>query len=437
MIDNSYFLDELKQLLSEEKYNLFLDVLDKPMAKALRINTKKTDYDFLNQYFDLSRNCVFDNNTYLIDSESKLGNHPFHNSGLYYLQEPSATSAVNALEVEEDDYVLDLCGAPGGKSTQILNRLSENGFLLCNEYDKKRANTYLSNLERWGYDNYMLTNSSTLSLCTQLVGVFDKVLVDAPCSGASMFKKYPETVKDYNLKLELACQKRQLEILDNAYLTLKENGILVYSTCTYNKYENEDVIEKFLDKHSDMQLVDTGLAFGEKGFDSCQLTTRIFPYHGGEGHFIAKMIKRSAIKPVKLKRLEFGKNKLVDEFIEENLKQNIKYTIISDKVYCSSEKLLALNSNIIRSGILLGTLVKNRFEPAHHGYISYHFDKQLQLDDKKDVIDFLSGNCINKKGYKGYIQVTYKNQPLGFVKGDGIVLKNHLPKGLRISQVMI
>ena len=252
-----------------------------------------------------------------------------------------------------------------------------------------------------------------------------------------MFKKYPETVKDYNLKLELACQKRQLEILDNAYLTLKENGVLVYSTCTYNKYENEDVIEKFLDKHSDMQLVDTGLAFGEKGFDSCRLTTRIFPYHGGEGHFIAKMIKRSAIKPVKLKRLEFGKNKLVDEFIEENLKQNIKYTIISDKVYCSSEKLLSLNSNIIRSGILLGTLVKNRFEPAHHGYISYHFDKQLQLDDKKDVIDFLSGNCINKKGYKGYIQVTYKNQPLGFVKGDGIVLKNHLPKGLRISQVMI
>ncbi|MGN1398921.1 MAG: RsmF rRNA methyltransferase first C-terminal domain-containing protein [Erysipelotrichaceae bacterium] len=437
MIDNSYFLDEMKQLLSKEKYELFLASLDKPLAKALRINTKKTDYEFLKEHFDLSKPCIFDKNTYLIDSDSKLGNHPFHNSGLYYLQEPSASCAVNALDVKADDYVLDLCGAPGGKSTQILNRLGPDGFLLCNEYDKKRANTYLSNLERWGYDNYLLTNSPTGSLCPQLRAVFDKVLVDAPCSGASMFKKYPLTVNDYCLKLELACQKRQLDILENAYVALKENGTLLYSTCTYNRYENEDVVEMFLSKHSDMILVEANVPGKEKGFDREGLTARIFPYQQGEGHFVAKMIKTAKTSPAKLKRLNFSKNKLVDQFIEENLKMPLNYTIISDKVFCSKEKLITLNSNIIRSGILLGTLEKNRFEPAHHGYLSYHFDKQLNLTDKTDVTAFLSGNSITKKGYKGYIQICYLNQPLGFVKGDGSTLKNHLPKGLRIAQAMI
>ena len=432
MLDNPYFIQEMKTLLSSSDYDKFVDCLDKPMYKALRINTLKSDHDFISEYISLNEKSAFDENTYLISSEEKLGKHPFHIAGLYYIQEPSATMAVNALDVKGDDFVLDLCAAPGGKSTQILNRLSKEGFLVSNEYDKKRANTLLSNLERWGYDNYLLTNNDAKTICEQLEGVCDKVLVDAPCSGASMFKKYPETVKDYNLNSELACQKRQLEILSEAYKALKQDGILVYSTCTYNLYEDEQVVEKFINEFSDMQLVDTGLSCGQKGYDPQGLTRRCFPFNGGEGHFVAKFIKKGEQAKRKLKTFSFFKDKLVDEFIEQNCYSKLAYTIINNKVYCSNKPLLKLNANCYRSGILLGEIIKNRIEPDHHFFITYTDLKNVceLTDEQLDI--YLSGRSLFVDNIsKGYVQLRYKNVPIGFGKSDGKQIKNHLPKGLR------
>lgn len=432
MLDNSYFLSEMKEILSENDYQRFVLSLDEPMYKALRINTLKTDHKFLSQYISLNEKSDFDENTYLIGSDDKLGKHPFHIAGLYYIQEPSATMAVKALDVKEDDFVLDLCAAPGGKSTQILNRLSSNGFLVSNEYDKKRANILLSNLERWGYDNYLLTNNDAKSICEQLEGYCDKILVDAPCSGASMFKKYPETIKDYNLNSELACQKRQLEILSEAYKALKQDGILVYSTCTYNLIENEEVVEKFTKMFTDMQLVDTGLVCGQKGYDKNGLTRRCFPFNGGEGHFIAKFVKKGLQEKRKLKKMSFSSNRLVDQFIKDNYKGKLKYTIINDKIYCSEKPLLKLNANIYRSGILLGQIIKNRIEPDHHFFISYKdFKNTYELSDE-ELKTFLSGQSLFVNTNRGYVQLCYKNVGIGFGKSDGKQIKNHLPKGLRI-----
>lgn len=438
MIENEFFWNEMKQMLSESEYELFEQYFDKEMYKALRINTKKATYDFLNKYISLGSICPFDNNTYFLSNDDKLGNHPFHIAGLYYIQEPSATTAVNALDVKEDDFVLDLCAAPGGKSTQILNRLGKNGFLVSNEYDKKRANILLNNLERWGYDNYILLNGDSENICSQLEGCCDKILVDAPCSGASMFKKYPESIKDYNQKNVNYCQKRQLEILQQAYKALKQNGTMVYSTCTYNLTENEDTIDKFCQMYPDMQLVDTGLSCGQKGYDVEGYTRRIFPFNGGEGHFIAKLIKNGEQKSKKLKYHKFSSNKIVDKFLKDNYLGLLNYTIINNRIYCSDKPLLELKGNIYRSGILLGEIIKDRIEPAHHFFITYSDFKNIyNITDKNELNKFMSGQSLPIKDYYGYVQIRYENIPFGFGKADGKQIKNHLPKGLRVAQAYL
>lgn len=267
LMDNSYFLQELQNLLNQQEFDAFIRSFSNPLYRSLRINRLKADYHKISEEIELKGKTLFDEDTYYIDSEDRLGKHPYHLAGLFYLQEPSATMAVNALNLEEGDWVLDLCAAPGGKSTQILSKLNRTGFLLSNEYDRKRANTLLSNIERFGCDNYLITNNKVADLCVNLLSVFDKVLVDAPCSGAGMFKKYPDSLTEYNHNTVMANQKRQLQILDYAYLALKEGGILVYSTCTFNSYENEEVVRLFLEKYPDMQLIDTGLNCGQAGFD--------------------------------------------------------------------------------------------------------------------------------------------------------------------------
>ncbi len=433
-MNNNYFIEELKELLTKEEFDAFIKTFDAEIYKSLRINTLKANYKIISEEISLKEKTVFDNDTYYIDSEDKLGKHPYHLAGLFYLQEPSATMVVNALDIKEGDYVLDLCGAPGGKSTQILTKLKKTGFLISNEYDKKRANILLSNIERFGIDNYLITNNTVEDLCPKLLGLFDKVLIDAPCSGASMFKKYPNTIYDYNHNMVIANQKRQLNILDYGYLTLKEQGILVYSTCTFNKYENEEVVKLFLEKYPVMQLVDTNLTCGQAGFDKQGLTRRVFPYQGGEGHFVSKFIKTSKSKETKLKTLPFSKNKLVDDFIKENLNQEINYTIINNKIYVSSKNLIDLKANILRSGILMGEIVKNRIEPAHHFFISnFQFKKVYNTTDFDVISKYLSGLSIMVSGYKGYVQVCYKGIPIGFGKGDNQQIKNKFPKGLRVT----
>jgi NOL1/NOP2/sun family putative RNA methylase len=431
-MNNSYFLKEMKEMLNELEFEKFVNSFSDPLYKALRINRLKADYQTISDEIEIKEKTAFDEDTYYLQSEDRLGKHPYHLAGLFYLQEPSATMVVNALDIKEGDWVLDLCAAPGGKSTQILSRLNKTGFLLSNEYDKKRANILLTNIERFGCENYLLTNNDVEDLCPKLLSVFDKVLIDAPCTGAGMFKKYPDKMAEYNFNAVIANQRRQLYLLEYGYLTLKENGILVYSTCTFNKHENEEVVRLFLKKYPDMKLVSTNLSCGQTGFDEKGLTRRVFPYQGGEGHFVSKFIKTSSTDCIKLKTLSFSQNKLVDKFIEDNLKEKVNYTIINTRIYVSRKELLNLKANVLRSGVLLGKIVKNRVEPAHHLFISdYQFKRVYDTTDSKIINDFLTGLSIMEKGYKGYVQICYKGIPVGFGKGDGQQIKNKFPKGLR------
>lgn len=436
---NEYFLNEMKNLLKDE-YDAFLKTQDDEMYRGIRINPARTSIDELRQYFDIGEKTPFDENTYYLTSEEKLGTHPFHLGGLYYLQEPSATAAVNALSIQENDKVLDLCAAPGGKSTQILSALNQTGFLVSNEINAGRAETLAGNLERWGYDNYVVTSMETGQLCSQFEGYFDRILVDAPCSGASMFKKYPESVYDYTERNVLACSYRQLEILDNAYKALKEGGTLVYSTCTYNQTENENVVLQFLKNHQDCSLLDTGLKCGRKGIEFEDLDvsklTRIFPMDGGEGHFICKMVKNSSSNTSKVRSIPFSHDKTVDDFIKKNMKTGVRYTLINDRIYASTGYLIDFKGRILRQGIPMGTIVKNRVEP-HHGFFTAIMNENSFMNrheaDDSEINKFLLGESI-PSGEKGYVQICYKGHPVGFGKGDGRQIKNHLPKGLRLKQ---
>ena len=439
---NQYFLQEIKTLFKDE-YEDFIATADRPMYRSLRVNPLKTTAEFLKDSgIEFGELTPFDSNTYYLDTENKLGNHPFHNAGLYYLQEPSATAAVTALQVRENDFVADLCAAPGGKSTQILNRLKGTGFLWSNEINWKRCQVLLSNLERWGYSNYLLTNLDTAEIANNVSGFFDKVLIDAPCSGASMFKKYPESVNDYNEANVIACQARQLEILENGYKILKKEGIIVYSTCTYNLIENEECVYKFLQKHPDMELVDTGLDCGRRGLPykdlNTRLMTRILPMDKGEGHFICRMQKHGNSVERKPAFYTSVKDKTVNEFLKQYGIET-EYYIKNDVVFTTSYPFM-IKSGSIRNGAVLGNLLKGRFEPHHNIAtcleISSQFSQRYDIDSHKQLEAYLRGESIPVRGYKGYVLITYQNVPLGLAKGDNRQLKNHLPKGLRIQNVL-
>lgn len=440
---NLVFLKRMNDMLGSE-YDNYLKTLEEPLYRGLRVNTLKTTTKELETYLSFPFiNTPFHRNSYYIDSKVRsLGNHPAHLCGLFYMQEPSASSAVEILDVKKGDWVLDLCAAPGGKSSQIASALNHQGFLLSNEIDKKRANILLSNLERLGIYHNMVVSSSPDILCPQLQGCFDRVLVDAPCSGEGMFKKHDKAIDAWSEEHVQTCAKRQLHILESAYLTLKKEGVLVYSTCTYATEENEAVIANFLNKYPDMELVPTNVEFGRVGFPYDNLNheyvRRIFPMDQGEGHFIAKMVRRSENIEPALNYMPSNKPpKEMEVFLSEYGEVLPKHiNIQKDQVYISNLPFIKLkNAIVLRQGTQLGTMMKNRLEPHQHFYTSQLFNKRrvYELKDEEELKCFISGNVLNVENIKGYVAILWNGHILGFGKGDQFMIKNKYPKGLRIN----
>lgn len=432
------YLERMRDYLQDE-YDEFLTTIDKEMYKGLSVNTTKCSSSFVEENFPYELTpSSFGENCYLFDANVKAGSHWTHLAGLYYLQEPSAASVVKALDIQEGDWVLDACAAPGGKSHQIACALNNTGFLLSNEIDPKRANILLSNMERCGVGENMITCSPLERLAPQIQGVFDKVLVDAPCSGEGMMKKHELASVEWSVENNLACQKRQLRILDEAVSCLKEGGILVYSTCTYAIEENEAVIYEFLKRHPEMELLDGGDHVKRSGLPYKDLDVskvrRIYPMDGGEGHFFAKMRKKGGMKTSALKYKKVKKiSPLAIEFIKEQSDLSLNLIEINNKVYARKEMFLDLDVNVLRQGIYTGEVVKNRFEPHQHFYMSSllmpHYRHVIDMN-KEEAQLFLSGNVFPYE-QKGYVCCSYKHIPLGYGKGDGTQIKNKYPKGLR------
>lgn len=432
------FLQQMRALLGSE-YSEYVQSLEQPLYKGITKNKLKHSNVSLERSFDL-RQSPFSQDSYYAKT-AVSGCHPLHKAGLFYMQEPSAASAVSILDPQQEDWVLDLCAAPGGKSAQIASALQHTGFLVANEYVSKRAMVLVSNLERMGVQEAMITNASTNLLCRAMMGCFDKVLVDAPCSGEGMMKKHDLASQEWSIANVEACAKRQREILSDAYLALKQDGILVYSTCTYNQIENEAIVFAFLNKHPDMELIDCDVTFGRSGIPYKDLdimkVRRIFPMDEGEGHFIAKFKKHGEQPKVKLK---FQKAKPVDSQIEAFIKLFLPMPSYAyehnQKLYIKNSPFIELEKiHILRQGILVGEMIKHRLEPHHHFFMTvdgYKHTPCIVPLDEEEVLHYYRGNVLLKSVCKGYVALAYQGVVVGFGKSDGTYIKNKYPKGLRL-----
>lgn len=438
------FLIKMQTLLGDE-YEDFLKCCEGENYRGLRVNTLKYTFEKLNSAlgFQLRKTPFFKNGAYLPENFTSPGNHPLHHAGAFYIQEPSATSAVTVLAVEKGDRVLDLCAAPGGKSTQIAGDLMGTGLIWSNEIVKSRANVLLSNFERMGVANGVVSCCHPEVLCSQLEGYFDKVLVDAPCSGEGMFRKNSKAQEQWTQEHSQACGNRQLQILESAKTALKPGGVMVYSTCTFSREENEDVIRQFLQKNPDFELIEPSVDFGRR---TMEYAVRIFPMDGGEGHFIAKLRKKPRENYFSVPEISDGglsktEQNNAESFLGEIIKNPAKLgriEKIGDKLYASTFDIPKVKEvQILRKGVLIGEIKKNRIEPCHHMFMTLKkedFINCVDLDLKDPRTEsFLHGEEIQVDlSLKGYTAVCIDGVSCGFGKASMGRLKNKYPKGLRI-----
>lgn len=431
----------MKSLLGDE-YNEFLKYYESENFRGLRVNTVKCSSDKLKALLDFELvQTPFCKEGYYIPSDvMSLGNNPLHHSGAFYIQEPSATSAVEMLSVEQGDFVLDLCAAPGGKSTQIGAKLNGTGLLWSNEIVKNRANILLSNIERMGIYNAVVSNCHPDILCEKLANRFDKVLVDAPCSGEGMFRKNSDAQIEWNEEHVKSCAERQLLILNSAKHALKNGGVMVYSTCTFSYEENEGVITQFLKENPDFELEDANVAFGRP---TLEYARRIFPMDGGEGHFTARLRKKGDCHKTIISDIV---NKNTDSKILDFYDSLFLNRPFGDNIKVVKDKILILPRNynfdikglsVLRAGIILGEILKNRIEPHHSSFMSAKADEcvsSVDLDvNCNEIKAFLHGEEISvPDNIKGYTAVCVNGITTGFGKASNTRLKNKYPKGLRV-----
>lgn len=455
------FLAKMKTLLGPEFAGFYETYIDQPF-KALRVNTLKISAGELADIVPFTLEPVgWAPQSYYYTENDQPGKHPYHMAGLYYIQEPSAMAVANVLGTMPGDRVLDLCAAPGGKSTQTAAMLQGEGILVANEIHPGRVKILAENLERFGVRNAVVTNEEPQRLADRFPVFFDRILVDAPCSGEGMFRKDPVACQEWSPENVLMCAGRQKSILNQAAIMLKPGGYMVYSTCTFAPEENEGVIAEFLEQHSDFNLQDiAGIpgsspgrpewASGRADLTRC---VRLWPHKiSGEGHFIALLRRNEdnySLSEGTKRETNSRKNRdTVKEqenfndyyaFAQENLKitPKGKFTLYGDNLYLVPEKLPELNGlRVIRPGWHLGVFRKNRFEPAHALAMALAKDQFKNVinfkSDNKEIKAFLQGETLNIEVPKGWVSITVDGYPLGWGKSDGQRIKNHFPKGLRI-----
>ncbi len=375
--------------------------------------------------------------------EKLPGNHPFHLAGLYYSQEPSSMCPGEAMPLEDGDIILDLCAAPGGKSTHIASRM-RGGFLVSNEIHPKRATVLLENIRRMGIANCAVTNEDPKNLEKKFPQFFDKILVDAPCSGEGMFRKEKAAVEDWSVNHVLSCAVRQKSILTSAVKMLRPGGMLMYSTCTYAPEEDEGVCEYLINELGLELIPMEGLSMLEMGrgeYINSSLdfspSRRAFPHKiDGEGQFLSLFKKLGSSSPTVFSHRspDFP---LWEEFARENLCRKPEGTLIAygGRLFCQSVAVDFSGIRTLSPGLYLGDLKKNRFEPSQAlatALSREDFCRTLELSpDTPELFAYLRGEEI-AADVKGWCIVTCSGFPLGWGKGSGGRLKNKFPKQLRL-----
>lgn len=465
------FLERMRQMLGEE-FPAFVASYDMEKFQALRLNRLKINLDGKDATELLTQESPFGlrpvpwaRDGFFYEKEAQPGKHPFHSAGVYYIQEPSAMAPAGFLDVMPREKVLDLCAAPGGKSTQLAAMMEGRGLLVCNEIHPARAKILSENVERMGISNAIVTNETPANLAEHFLGFFDKILVDAPCSGEGMFRKNEEACDEWSLENVENCAARQDEILDCAARMLAAGGRLVYSTCTFAPAENEGSISRFLDRHPEFSLIPIEKDdFGE-GCDGKQeflagavegigKTLRLWPHRiHGEGHFAALLQKAGVHETAgDLECMEsvgkdlapyqdFVKETLLSNNLRECLQGDVrggKFLKFGDNLYLAPHLAPDLNGmKVLRPGLHLGEMKKGRFEPSHALALALRPDKakhvfDMQADDPK-VLAYLNGQTFPAEGEKGWYLICVGGFSIGWGKLAGGIMKNHYPKGLRVN----
>lgn len=478
------------QLQLGSEYEAFIEGLDGQRYKALRVNPLKGGLpprESRERFLTLSpwqlTPVPWEENGYYY-TEDGPGRHPYHEAGVYYIQEPSAMAPVAFLGVKPGERVLDLCAAPGGKTTQIAGRMQGKGLLVSNEIHPARAKVLSENVERMGIRNCLVVNESPEHLAELFPDYFDRILVDAPCSGEGMFRKNENAGEEWSPENVKLCANRQDSILDCAVGMLRPGGRLVYSTCTFAPEEDEGSVSRLLRRHPELRIADpveclTDVAAGdiaayqsgadklaqwgfapgredwmEKPAPDISRTLRLWPHKlRGEGHYLAVLQKDGEPTAGEVRSL-YGTERGIPEkdcreyleFAADTLRERPEglYLRFGEQLYLAPKGMPSLKGlHVLRPGLHLGTLKKNRFEPSHALALALDPDQvrrsyavspergQTGESGMPEAAAYLGGQTFTAQGDKGWYLITVDGYSLGWGKLAGGVMKNHYPKGLR------
>ncbi len=439
--------------LEELDFDAFCAALDAPAVRGLRVNPLKTDSDTLLPLLPFPATPISYIRGAYYATEEKVGALAAHHAGMFYMQDPSAMCAVAAAELKSGRTVLDLCAAPGGKSTQLAAAIVPDGVLVSNEYVSARCRILQGNIERLGVQNTVVTNLSSDVLAAFYGAYFDLVVADVPCSGEGMFRKYEAASEEWSEENVALCAVRGREILENAAACVKPGGRLLYSTCTFSLEENEHNVDAFLCAHSEFSLVPVAreiaeITAGGINFVGCvhdmTLCRRFYPHLSrGEGQFIA-LLQKSSEGHASAPQNGFGTPlskkdaQTVWDFLEDSLLELPRGQLLQwrDVIYLAPDAPAPAHG-VFAAGVCVGTLQKGRLLPHHHFFSAYGklFRRALSLKEGDARIErYLHGEEIDVPELRetgGFAAVLYEGAPLGGGKAVNGRLKNHYPKGLR------
>ena len=444
------FEERMKRLLGDDFIKYEAELENKPV-KAFRVNTDKINLEKFQQLNIFGGEKVpYVENGYYLNFE-KVGNHPYHHAGLLYVQEPAAMAPAECVEINPDWCVLDMCAAPGGKSTQLKNKLGENGVLVSNEIIPSRCKILTGNIERLGLKNTVVTCMDTDRLASLFPNTFNLVMVDAPCSGEGMFRKEEIAVDEWSEQNVLMCAKRQADILENAVKTLKSGGYIVYATCTFSLEENEMTVDAFLQNHPEFELlpvnerVQKHTADGIK-FDGCKcenihFARRFYPHIAkGEGQFMAVLHHKgepttNGYNPTSNKKTD----KIVADFLNDTLTDynpNNIHEYNGNPIYYNN-RLPIKDGTAFCCGVTIGEIRKNYILPHHQFFMALgdKFKRKINLSpESNNLSKYLHGEEFDTNCQNGWAVVTVDGYTLGGAKVVNGRAKNHYPKGLRIKE---
>ena len=442
------FQERMKKLLGDE-YEAFIKAYDEKPQRAFRVNTDKISLEAFEKLNIFSTEKIpYVENGFYFDYDG-IGNHPYHHAGMIYIQEPAAMVPVESVEVNPDWRVLDLCAAPGGKSSQIKNKLGEKGVLVSNEIVPSRCKILTGNMERMGFKNAITTCASPQKLVKAYPQTFNMIVVDAPCSGEGMFRKEEIAVDEWSPENVKMCAERQAEILDCAVQMLKVGGYIVYSTCTFSLEENEMMIDAFLQKYPDFELVPVTERVREStvdgiNFDGCKCenihyTRRCYHHRTkGEGQFVA-VLHNTAESNTESISVPFGKEKLdktLTDFLDDTLvpykKENVQI-YNGNPVYFTPDFPVP-KGTAFACGVTIGEIRKSYVVPHHQFFMAMgkDFKRKIRLTaDSEEIKKYLHGEEFETTCPNGWAVVMVDGCTVGGVKVSNGRAKNHYPKGLR------